>query len=312
LYEIQQQQIKLQQTFPPEHSSSHEVTAILQLNPNTLITASTSVSSSSYSDNVIVVWSKPKSSQSSGFKPIQRVTQKETGHSISKLEVLNKAKEGEEAAFASCASNDHSIIIWRRGKGGEGEDRFRIKQRIKVMNVSRLLYISLTNELISGSHSSLLQIWSSSSTSSTSDLVEKQKIQTPSWVYSLCQINETRNNDSKRIEFASGHKNGHIMIWSNQQQKDRSNYFSIRTLKPFNHFISDLITINDVDLKFLISCSFSENKIVIYNLEEEEKEELEHRELTSLIPMSNGLFASGGTNQCLNIWSPSSSIITSF
>jgi hypothetical protein len=41
----------------------------------------------------------------------------------------------------------------------------------------------------------------------------------------------------------------------------------------------------------------------------EEKEELEHKEVTRLIPMSNGQFASGGyrDNQCLNIWSPSSS-----
>ncbi len=38
------------------------------------------------------------------------------------------------------------------------------------------------------------------------------------------------------------------------------------------------------------------------------EEVVEHEEVKSLIPMSNGQFASGGgnPNQCLNIWSPSS------
>ena len=69
-----------------------------------------------------------------------------------------------------------------------------------MKHVYTLLYISLTNELISGSYPSLLQIWSSPS----SDFKEKQKIQTSADIMSLCQINENRN-DSKRKEFASGH-----------------------------------------------------------------------------------------------------------
>ena len=84
---------------------------------------------------------------------------------------------------------------------------------------------------------------------------------------------------------------------------------SIRTLKTFQkEGVYDLVFINDHGFDFLIACSYDENKIVIYKgEEEEEKEELEHERVSELIPMSNGQFASGGHNQCLNIWSPSSS-----
>ena len=64
--------------------------------------------------------------------------------------------------------------------------------------------------------------------------------------------------------------------------------------------------INDKGFNFLISCCEDENKIVIYKGEEkEEEEDLEHKKVERLIPMSNGRFASGGDNKCLNIWSPS-------
>jgi hypothetical protein len=298
LYEIQQQQqikttTKLIQTFPQEHSSDYSITCLLQINPNTLVSSSWSASPS---DNVIVIWSKSKSS--SLYEPLQRITQKETGEGIESLVLITQKKE-EEEEFASCS--DHSIIIWRRGKG-----EFQIKQKItNVQGVSRLLYISLTNELISGSHSSsLLQIWSpsSSSSSSSSDFVKRQKIETSSGIYSLCHLN--RNNDSRRVEFASGHYNGQIMIWS--KQINESQYSSsIRTLQPFNdnHIVYDLIFIHEFN--FLIACSYQENKIVIYKGEEEKEEELEHEGVYRLITMSNGQFASGGGN--LNIWTPSSS-----
>jgi hypothetical protein len=56
------------------------------------------------------------------------------------------------------------------------------------------------------------------------------------------------------------------------------------TLKPFNKWISDLLIFND-EFNFLISCCPSENKIVLYkNIEnEEEREELEHEKVLSLI-----------------------------
>jgi hypothetical protein len=223
LYEIQQQQqqinFKLIQTFPKEHSSSHSITCLLQINPNTLVSSSWS---SSDSDNVIVIWSKSKSKSSSSsleYEPVQRITLEETRGDISRLVLINqKNKEEEEEVFASCSSYDHTIIIsTRRGKGGE-EDKFQIKQKItNVKGVWRLLYISQTNELIFDSDNSLLQIWSSpSSSSSSSDFVERQKIQTSSsGIYSLCQLNDSNRN---RIEFASGHLNGQIMIWSKEQQ----------------------------------------------------------------------------------------------
>jgi hypothetical protein len=316
LYEIQQQikttttTTKLIQTFPKEHSSSDVITSLLQINPNTLVSSCFSSSwSSSDSSNVIVIWSKSKSKSSSSleYEPIQRITQKETGGGIKRLVLINQKNE-EEEEFASCSFGDASIIIWRGGKGGKGEV-FQIKQKItNVKGVQTLLYITLTNELISGSTSySLLQIWSpSSSSSSSSDFVEKQKIETPSsCIESLCQINR---NDSKRIEFASGHWNGQIMIWSKQQQINGSKYSSIKTLHPFNYnWVDDLIFLNDNEFNFLIACSFKENKIVIF-IGEEEGVELEHKDVWRLIPMSNGTFASGGRdNQCLNIWSPSSS-----
>jgi hypothetical protein len=234
------------------------------------------------------------------------------------LVLINQNKE-EEEEFASCCFfvNDNSIIIWRRGKGDK--EMFKIKQKIEdVIGALRLLYISLTNELIFGSsiYPSLLQIWSpsspsSSSSSFSSDFVERQKIETYSGIYSLCQIN--RNDTNRRIEFASGHENGQIMIWSKQQQQqinESNHYSSIRTLKPFNEGgVFDLIFINDNgQFDFLISCCQDENKIKIFKgeeEEEEEKEELEHEKVRRLIPMSNGQFASGGWNQCLNIWSPS-------
>jgi hypothetical protein len=84
----------------------------------------------------------------------------------------------------------------RRGKGEEKE--FKVKQKIaNVKGVQALIYISLTNELIFES-SYLLQIWFPSSSSSSSDFVERQKIETSSRIWSLCQIN--KNDDSTREE----------------------------------------------------------------------------------------------------------------
>jgi hypothetical protein len=294
LFEIQQQKrIKLLQTFPQENSSSsHSITSIIQLNPSTLISCSASHS-------VIVIWAKSKSTTL--YEPIQRITGNEARGGFYRLVVINTTNEEE---FASCSfDDDKTIIIWRRGKE-EGE--FKIRQKItNVENVSELLYISLSNELISASFDSpLLQIWSPSS--SSSDFKQRQKIKTSSYICSLCQINVNRNDDSRsRIEFASGHENGQICIWS--KQINESMYSSIRTLKPFDHYINDLIFINDNGFDFLVSCCYGENKIVIYNEGEEEEEKLGHERVSRLIPMSNGLFASGGQNQCLNIWSPSSS-----
>ncbi len=117
MYEIQQQQqIKLVQTFPQEHSSL--ITSLIQLNSNTLI------SSSECGSSVIVIWSK--SSKSSLYEPMQRITRKETGGTINRLVLINQKKEEEE--FASCCSSwdDRSIIIWRRGK----REEFQIKQKI--------------------------------------------------------------------------------------------------------------------------------------------------------------------------------------
>jgi hypothetical protein len=318
MYSIQQQQqqinFKLIQTFPQEHSSNW-ITSIIQLNPNTLVSSSSSFSNT---DNSIVIWSKSKSSSSSflEYEPVQRITLEETGNGrIDKLVLIKQKKEEEEEeeeVFASCSSWAGSIIIWgRRGKGGKG-DKFQIKQKItKVNYVCRLLYISQTNELIFASYSSysFLQIWSpspSSSSSSSSDFVERQKIETSSSdIYSLCQLNDSNRN---RIEFASGHENGQIMIWSKQLQQ--INYSLCKTLQPFNRPVHDIIFINynnEGFNHFLISYSEDENKIVIYKgEEEEEKEELEHEYVYRLIPMSNGQFASGGANKCLNIWSPSS------
>jgi hypothetical protein len=310
LYEIQQQlqqQIELVQTFPQEHSSSGWISSLLQLNPNSLISSSDSMNTNS-SDIAIVIWTQtPKSSPL--YEPVQRITVGEAGRGIRKLILLGQKKEGE-AEFASCTLKDSSIIIWRRkeggGGGGEGEGVFKVKQRItNVQGVEALLYISHTNEFIFGSNSSLLQIWSRSS----SKYKERQNIEISSTIFAFCQANETKN-DSKRIEFASGHSNGQIMIWS--KQIDESNYSLCKSLKPSNNGeVWDLIfIINDNGFNFFISCSRYRNKIVLCkNKGDQDKEDLEHREVTSLIPMSKGLFASGGgrSNRCLNIWSPSSS-----
>jgi hypothetical protein len=298
----QQQQIKLLQKFPNEHSSSHWISCFIHINQNTLISSS-SYWSSSDSSNVIVIWSKSSSKSSSSlYEPMQRITPKETGLGVNKLVLLSQKKE-EEEAFASCSFG--SIIIWKRG---QGQKEFQIKQKIvtNVKNVRALLYISLTNELIFAPSSSLLQIWKSHS--SFSDFVEKQTIQETSRIESLYQLNEKRNDS--RIEFVSGYENGKICIWS-KQQINGSKYSLIRTLQPFNHdndlgSVNDLIFINHIEFNFLIACSKDENKIKLFK-EGEEVEELEHKGVGELILMSNGVFASGGSNQFLNIWSPSSS-----
>ncbi len=308
MYEIQQQQTKttkLVQTFPQEHSD-HYISSLIQLNSRTLVSSSYSELAYSESDIGIVVWSKSKSKPL--YKPIQRITNKIAGskNAIDRLILLNQKRQGEEEEegdeeFASCSYLDDSVLIWRRGKGKK-EREFKIKQRIKNETyVQRLLFISLTNELIFCS-SCLLQIWSPSP-SSSSDFVEKQKIEaSPFSICSLCQINENRN-DSK-IEFASSHMNGQIMIWS-RPHENGSNYSLIKTLQPFDEWISDVIFIND-EFNFLITSCYRENKITIFK-EEEEKEDLEHKGVVKLTPMSNGKFASGGDNGSLNIWSLSSS-----
>jgi len=52
-----------------------------------------------------------------------------------------------------------------------------------------------------------------------------------------------------------------------------------------------------MDLIFLVSCCYDENKIKIFKGgKEEEGEELEHDKVWRLIPISNGQFASGGKN----------------
>ncbi len=301
MYDIQpkqQQQIKLVQTFPQEHPSSHWISYLLQINPNTIVSASASSNFSYSSDNVIVIWSKCNTTAQ--YEPIQRIKRKKAGGYTNSLVLINQKKEEEEDEFASCSWDDHFIIIWGRGKGDK--EMFKIKQKIENVNrVYRLLYISLKNELIFGSpySPSYLQIWSPSS---SSDFIERQKIQTSSHIVSLCQINRNDDSKSRRIEFASGHENGQIMIWSKQQQ---INYSLCKTLKPFNDWVWDLIFING-EFNCLIACCYKENKIKIFKEGEEEgEEELEHKEVVGLIPMSNGQFASGGNDHCLKIWSPS-------
>ncbi len=158
----------------------HISSFLLQNNPNTLI-------SSSYSSYVIVIWTKSKSS--SLYEPIQRITlEEETGRYIIVLISQNKAEE----EFASCSYYDGSIILWRRGKG-EGE--FKVKQKI-----AKLKYVlTQTNELIfpSCSYPFLIRTWSPSpsTSSSSSDFKKKQNIKIQSsGIWSLYQINETRNN----------------------------------------------------------------------------------------------------------------------
>ncbi len=140
----------------------------------------------------------------------------------------------------------------------------QIKQKIEnVKGFLRLLYISLTNELISGSYlsPSLLQIWSPSSSIFTSKYKERQNIEVPSSsIFLLCQINRN-DTKSRRIEFASGHENGQIMIWSKQQKINGSEYSSIRTLQPFNKWgFNDLLFINDNGFDCLIGSQLSHRK----------------------------------------------------
>jgi hypothetical protein len=58
--------------------------------------------------------------------------------------------------------------------------------------MSKLLYISLSSELIFRSYSpDLIQIWSPSSSSSSSKYEERQNIKIFSGICSLCQMQET-------------------------------------------------------------------------------------------------------------------------
>jgi hypothetical protein len=306
LYEIQHQiKFKLVQTFSQEHPSVGWITSLIQLNSNTLISSS-SCAESDYSDSnkVIVIWSKSPKSPKSLYEPLQRITQKEAGRGIERLVLIDRNNEEE---FASCSSR--SIIIWRRKEG----EVFKIIQQkiINLEGILALVYISRTNELISGSYSEnesfysyLLHIWSPSP-SSSSDFKEKQTIKISSRIVSFCQVKETRNES--RIEFASGHSNGQIMIWSKPQKINESKYSLIRTLQPFNgNAVCGLIFINENGFNnFLITCCPNESKIIVYK--EKESEELKHERVVRLIHLSNGIFASVGDNRSLNIWSPFSS-----
>jgi len=309
LYKIQQQQqIELVQTFPQEHSSGCWISYLIQLNTSSLISSSDTMHANP-SDIAIVIWTKTKSS-SPLYEPVQRITMGEAGRGIRKLVLLGQKKEGgDEEEFASCSLMDSSIIIWRREER-KSEGKFQVKQKIEnAKGVEAFLYISLTNEFIHGSWDSpsspLLQIWS---TSSSSNFENRKNIEVSSTILAFCQANDNKD-DTKRIEFASGHSNGQVMIWS-KQNENGSMYSLSKTLKPSNNGdVWDLIFISDKEISFLISCSRYRNKIVLSKNKGDEKEDLEHSQTTSLISMSNRIFASGGgrSNRCLKIWSPSSS-----
>jgi WD40 repeat protein len=123
-------------------------------------------------------------------------------------------------------------------------------------------------------------------------------------VSSLVELNTNNNNQNKTVEFASGHMCGEIKIWSKRILNSQS-YSVLRRLQPFNNdqWVHDLLFLNEFNC--LISCCSKENKIVIYRNkgEKEEKEELKHEQVSKLVKLRNGVFASGGS-RCLKIWTP--------
>jgi hypothetical protein len=311
LYKIDKEmKLTLLQTFPKEHKS-YSIDSLLQLNKNTLISASSSYCFSG-SDNIIVVWSKSKTSL---YEPIQRITKKETeeGEGVSKLISINRNKDEEE--FASSSPFNVSVTIWtrrRRRRCQEDEELFQIKQQIINENGSgwSLIYISSVKEIIFQNYTNFIQIFQSS----LSLFEKRQDLQMSSTdVISLVGLvvdnkdSSSLNNVQNRIEFASGHSSGQIMIWFKQINNSDAytNYSLLKILKPFDaSSVDDLMFIQE--LNCLIACSKHKDKIVIYKnkKEEEEKEELEHKKVTSLVQLRNGVFASGGEDQLLQLWTP--------
>jgi hypothetical protein len=266
--------------------------------------------------NSMIVWSKSKSffsfSSSSTFKPRQIITRKETQEKgVSKLVKLN------DYEFAASTNSFASfILIWTRGKREkEEEGNFHLKQKINYSgNYSNpLLFISKTNELVCGGFS--IQIFQSPSSSSL--LENRQDFNRSSFLESLIELNPTTNNNDSSsssnkensVEFASGHSNGEIKIWSKLISSSSSSYSLLRTLQPFKSDVSDLLFLKEFNC--LIACFLKENKILVIHRnrkEEEEEEELEHKDVRCLIELKNGAFASGGgwseEEESLGIWEP--------
>ena len=113
-------------------------------------------------------------------------------------------------------------------------------------------------------------------------LKPKQIIKVNSYVNSLCQIEES--------SFATGHKNCSIQIYS---KSNTNNLFKlICSIKQCNSYIYKLIYIKEKQI--LISSCLKENKIDIYEKEEEKedcfklKETLQHKDVSDLVETNNG------------------------
>jgi len=289
--------LTLFQEFPKEHKDDCRINSLLVLNQTTLVSCAWS------SDIEIVVWFKSK--YSSSFKPRQRITKRETGDDyagVSELVSLN----GEEFASLSSPFYYYFVLIWTKDKSKKEEEEFLKKQKIDLGfyydSFFSMLFISITNELIFCEES--IKIYSSSSSTLFEKKQEINDYSSSNEVYRLVELNSTYNKKEKTFEFASGHKNGQIKIWSKEILN--SDYSLLRTLQSFNSDVWGLWFISDLNV--LIACSFGEDKIVIYKNkgeEEEEKEVLEHQRIRSLIHLRNGVFVSvGGSDRCLRLWEP--------
>jgi len=322
LFKLDKQMNKLKtlyQILSSEHKRSHSITSIIMFNESTIISAYDSYSAfpDSYY-NAIIVWSKSKSffsifsSSSSSFKPRQIITRKELTLTLTRENGVSKLVKLNDSEFA--ASTTSFILIWTRGKREE-EENFQLKQKI-ITGGSRyfsnpLLFISKTYELVCGGFS--IEIFQST----TSSLLEKRQDLkcSSSSLKSLIELNPTTNNNDSssssskenRVEFASGHSNGEIKIWSKLISSSSSSYSLLRKLQPYKSDVSDLLFLKEFNC--LIACFRKENKIlVIHRNRKEEEEELEHKDVRCLIELRNGAFASGGgwneEEESFGIWEP--------
>jgi len=277
LFETKSFQIK--QKFQKKHSSY--VKSLIELNSNEIISSS--------DDETIIIWSK-NNNNSNLFELFKILNE----HSDYVWDLIKIPNDNDLLSFGSC-SRDKTIILWNK----------QFKSQIKLEYSSSLfclLFLEDTKELIAGSFDSCILIFNLNEIINKNNKNPKQIINTKErYVFTLCKINKTT--------FASGHYNGSILI--HKLNSNNNIYELIQKIKESNKNISKLIYIKRNHL--LISCCYRENKINIFQLKKEKEEEfklketLQHKEVETLVEMSNEIFLSGGYDKNIKIWHLSSS-----
>jgi len=286
--------------FRQELESKHSdlVTCLIQLNRNYLATSSF--------DKKIMIWFNDttisKHEDIPSYKHVETLNEHlDIVLTLCNLTPILKGNnhERKELRMAS-SSTDKKIIIWSALFSDQKLGNFEAKQILNGHSdvAYSLLFFEEKQVFVSGSVDENIIFWSYNS--QNEQYFQIQTLQTNSGVWSLTEL-------SKNLEFASGHENGSIKIWSYKQEE-----FYLRQSLDNQH--SDTIhCLLHLDNGDLISASPNDtNKINIYyfNLFENEfilKQSLNkiNFPITSLVKLTDGLFASSNfEDMSIKIWTP--------